>query len=114
MVKSRAIGNIFLVLFSVAVSVAVVEGFLAWRPEFQALAPDANFVFCAGQPQSAQPRKLSGWSAVPDSAYFEQKSEADGWAVYIYNANGFRDLLDSGDEHVIVLGQFLYQRSGRE
>jgi hypothetical protein len=45
-----------------------------------------------------------GWTAVPYSAFFVLRSEADGWTVYINNAYGFRDLYSSGDKHAIVLG----------
>ncbi|MGH6902277.1 MAG: hypothetical protein ACREIR_06010, partial [Geminicoccaceae bacterium] len=101
--------NLLLVALSVAFGVVVIEGFLMWRPEFQALVPFSNLVYCAGPPRLAQSHELFGWTAVPESAYFEQTSEADGWAVHIYNAEGFRDLFDSGDEHVIVLGDSFAQ-----
>jgi hypothetical protein len=101
--------NLLLVALSVAFGVIVIEGFLMWRPEFQAMVPFSNLVYCAGPPRLAQSHELFGWTAVPDSAYFEQTSEADGWAVHIYNAEGFRDLFDSGDQHVIVLGDSFAQ-----
>ena len=104
MVRSRTMKNILLVALSVAFSVVVMEGFLIWKPEFQAVAPVPDRVFCAGPPGRMERHELFGWTEVPNSAYFEQTSEADGWAVHIYNADGFRDLYDSGDEHVIVLG----------
>jgi len=109
MVKGRAVRNASLVILSVAISVVAIEGFLMWRPKFQALVPFSDLVFCAGPHSLAQSHELFERTAVPDSAYFEQTSEADGWAVHIYNAEGFRDLFDSGDEHVIVLGDSFAQ-----
>ena len=96
-IRSWALNNILLVTLSLAFSVVVIEGFLMSRPEFQALVPSPNRVFCAGPPQAGRPHEIFGWTAVPNSAYFEQTSEADGWAVHIYNADGFRDLFDSGN-----------------
>jgi hypothetical protein len=103
-VRSRAMKNILLVILSLALSIVVIEGFLVWKPEFQAAVPFDRRVFCDGPPGRMERHELFGWTEVPNSAYFEQQSEADGWAVHIYNADGFRDLFDSGDEHVIVLG----------
>jgi hypothetical protein len=108
-IRSWALKNVLLVTLSLAFSVVVIEGFLKWRPDFQALVPFSNLVFCAGPPQVARPHEVFGWTAVPNSAYFEQTSEADGWAVHIYNADGFRDPFDSGNEHVIVLGDSFAQ-----
>jgi hypothetical protein len=104
MVRSRAMNNILLVVLSSALGIVVIEGFLMWNPEFQALAPVPDRVFCAGPPGRMERHELFGWTEVPNSAYFERTSDADGWAVHIYNADGFRDLYDSGAEHVIVLG----------
>jgi GDSL-like Lipase/Acylhydrolase family len=108
-IRSWTLNNILLVALSLAFSVVIIEGFLMWRPEFQALVPFPNRVFCAGPPQAGWPHETFGWTAPPNSAYFEQTSEADGWAVHIYNAGGFRDLFDSGNEHVIVLGDSFTQ-----
>jgi hypothetical protein len=109
MARRQAMKNLLLVALSVVFSVAAIEGFLKWRPEFQALVPFSELVYCAGPPQLAQAHDLFGWTAVPESAYFELTSEADGWAAHIYNADGFRDLFDSGDQHVIVLGDSFAQ-----
>jgi hypothetical protein len=108
-IQSSALKNVLLVTLSLAFSVAVIEGFLMWRPDFQALVPFSNRVVCAEPPQPGRPHEIFGWTAAPNSAYFEQTSEADGWAVHIYNADGFRDLFDSGNEHVIVLGDSFTQ-----
>jgi hypothetical protein len=108
-IRSSALKSVLLVTLSLAFSVLAIEGFLIWRPEFQALVPFSNQVFCAGPPQRGRPHENFGWTAAPNAAYFEQTSEADGWAVHIYNADGFRDLFDSGNEHVIVLGDSFTQ-----
>ena len=39
---------------------------------------------------------------IPGSVYFEHNGER--WSIYLNNEQGFRDVFDSGDEHVIVLG----------
>ena len=33
--------------------------------------------------------EIFGWTEVPNHTYFEQQTEADGWAVHIYNLRGF-------------------------
>lgn len=96
--------SVLLVVLSVTFGIIIVEGFLVWRPEFQALDPSPDYLFCAGPSERGMPHELFGWIAPPESAFFERKSEADGWAVHIRNADGFRDLFNSGTEHVIVLG----------
>jgi hypothetical protein len=104
MEKNQAIKNVLLIFLSATFSLAIIEGFLAWRPELQARRPFEDFVFCAGAPQEGQSHDLFGWTAVPEGAYFVEKNDADGWVVYINNAEGFRDLYDSGSQHTIVLG----------
>jgi hypothetical protein len=73
--------NALLVVLSVALSVGAIEGFLRWRPEFQAAVPFGRRVVCDGPPGRMERHELFGWTEVPNSAYFEQMSEADGWAV---------------------------------
>jgi hypothetical protein len=96
--------NVLAVFVSLAFSVAAIEAFLIWRPEYQALVPFSEFVVCAGPARLVRPHELFGWTAAPESVYYEQTSEADGWAAHAYNADGFRDLFDSGAEQAIVLG----------
>jgi hypothetical protein len=96
--------NLLLAALSVICGLVLIEGFLILWPQYQALAPTASYVFCAGPHRTGQPHELFGYTAVPESAYFEQKSEADGWAVHIYNSDGFRDTFNSGEKHVVVLG----------
>ena len=44
-----------------------------------------------------RPHEIFGWTEAPNHSYFEQQSEADGWAAHIYNPMGFRDLFELRD-----------------
>ena len=96
--------SILLVVLSTAFSLLVIEGFLKWQPQFQAPSPLERFVSCAGSTSRMRAHEIFGWTEAPNHSYFEQQTEADGWAVHIYNPMGFRDLFDSGTDNVIVLG----------
>ena len=104
MVRNGVTHSILLVILSTVFSLFVVEGFLKWQPQFQAPTPLERFVSCAGSTSRIRAHKIFGWTEVPNHTYFEQQTEADGWAVHIYNAEGFRDLFNSGTDNVIVLG----------
>jgi hypothetical protein len=104
MVKPEAARGMLLVVLSTMMSLLALEAFLKWRPQFQAPAQYERVVFCGASASRVREHDLFGWTEVPDNAYFEQQSEADGWAVHAYNSAGFRDLYDSGNENVIVLG----------
>jgi hypothetical protein len=104
MARSGVTSSILLIGLSIAFGLLVVEGLLKWQPQFQAPTPVARLVSCTGLANRMREHEIFGWTEVPNHAYFEQQSEADGWAVHIYNSLGFRDLFDSGIENAIVLG----------
>lgn len=96
--------NLLLVVLSSTVAIALIELLLVLQPGLQAENPPEAYVFCEGPPRRLRPHVVLGATEAPGSAYFERKTEADGWAVHIYNEAGFRDLFNTGSEHVIVLG----------
>lgn len=102
--KSHAVQSVVLIVLSAAFGLLMIDGFLMWRPELQAQLPLQDLVSCDGPPREGQAHARFGWTAVPGSAFFAQKSEADGWTVHINNSDGFRDLYDHGGNHAIVLG----------
>jgi hypothetical protein len=83
---------------------ALVEAFLYLAPEYQAGEPTARVVFCTEPAHERAPSARFGETATPGSVYFRSESEADGWYLRAYNDAGFRDLLDTGDEHVLMIG----------
>ena len=83
---------------------ALAEAFLYLMPEFQAGEPPPEVVFCKGPDHERQRSALFGETAVPNSVNFRRESEADGWYLRAYNGAGFRDLLDTGNENIVVLG----------
>jgi hypothetical protein len=104
MIEREATRGILLVVLSATMSLLAVEAFLKWQPQLQAPAQYERLVFCGVSTGRVREHELFGWTEAPGNAYFEQQSEADGWAVHIYNSAGFRDLFNSGTENVIVLG----------
>jgi hypothetical protein len=96
--------SILLVVLSTAFSLLVIEGFLKWQPQFQAPSPLERVVSCDEPASRMREHEIFGWTEAPNHSYFEQQTEADGWAAHIYNPMGFRDLFDSGTDNVIVLG----------
>ncbi len=95
-----------LTLFGVAslFSVALVETFLFLAPQYQVGEPIPARVFCEGQPPEQRASSRYGMIGSPKSVYFRRESEADGWYLRAYNEEGFRDLMNTGDENIIVLG----------
>jgi hypothetical protein len=104
MVRREATRGMLLVVLSTTIGLLAVEAFLKWQPQFQAPAQYERFVFCGASTGRVREHELFGWTEAPDNTYFEQQSEADGWAAHIYNSDGFRDLYNSGNQNVIVLG----------
>jgi hypothetical protein len=89
MVRREATRGILLVVMSTTISLLAVEAFLKWRPQFQAPAQYERFVFCGASTSRVREHQLFGWTEAPNNAYFEQQSEADGWATHIYNPTDF-------------------------
>ncbi|MEZ5932835.1 MAG: hypothetical protein R3F54_12905 [Alphaproteobacteria bacterium] len=83
---------------------ALVEVFLYLAPDYQAGEPIARVVFCTEPAHEREPSARFGEIATPASVYYRSESEADGWYLRAYNGDGFRDLLDTGGENVIVIG----------
>ena len=94
------------VLFGVAslFGVALIEAFLVLAPQYQAGEPIPKRIFCEGHPPEQRPSARYGMIGAPKSIYFRRESEADGWYLRAYNEEGFRDLMNTGDENIIVLG----------
>ena len=100
----RMFKNIFLLGCTCLVIAAMFEIFLFVAPQFQTSEPIAATVFCEGQAPEQRPSDRFGRTGVPNAVYFRRESEADGWNLRAYNRDGFRDLLDTGDENVLILG----------
>lgn len=83
---------------------ALIEAFLFLVPEYQAGEPLAENVFCEGHAPVQRPSALYGKIGVPNGLYFRRESEADGWYLRAYNEDGFRDLMNTGSENVVILG----------
>lgn len=84
--------------------VALIEAFLFMAPEYQAGEPPAKTVFCEGHAPEQRLSARYGKIGVPNGVYFRRESEADGWYLRAYNAAGFRDLMNTGSENVVILG----------
>lgn len=95
--------NAGVVLASVLVAVALMEGFLRLFPSLQ-VQQDGVYVFCSAEQHRHQPHATFGYTEVPGQVYFEKSSTADPWSFVRINAAGFRDNFDDGQEQVIVLG----------
>jgi hypothetical protein len=102
--RATMLRNALLVFLSSVVAISLIELLLVLEPGLQAENPPETHVFCEGPPRRLRPHIVLGATEAPDSAYFERKTEADGWAVHIYNEDGFRDVFNTGNRHVIVLG----------
>src|SRR5918995_1300705 len=96
--------NALLGVLSSVVAISLIELLLVLQPGLQAENPPEAHIFCEGPPRNLRSDVVLGATEAPNSAYFERKTEADGWAVHIYNEAGFRDIFDTGGKHVIVLG----------
>lgn len=66
--------------------------------------PEPDHVFCTGPSERKQFHPLFGFVEIPGSRYLERRSRPDGWALHEHNDLGFRDVFDTGDQHVLVLG----------
>jgi SGNH hydrolase-like domain, acetyltransferase AlgX len=93
--------NGLLIVGSVAVALLAFELLLWARPDLRA-ASGPRFVFCQGSSQRYQQDRVFRKAEIPGSVYFENTGER--WSIHSNNDRGFRDLFDSGDEHVIILG----------
>ena len=96
--------NLVLACFTLAFGFALIEAFLYLAPSYQAGEQLAKVVFCTEPAHERQVDARFGETATPKSVYFRRESEADGWYLRAYNDEGFRDLLDTGDENVLIFG----------
>jgi hypothetical protein len=94
--------NVLLVIGSVVAAFIAFELLLSARPDLQAAKPSREFVFCEGDPQRYREDPVFRKAEVPNSIYFEHNGER--WSIHLNNERGFRDVFDSGDQHVIILG----------
>ena len=93
--------NALLVIGSIVMVLIAFELLLSARPELRAADAVLQFVYCEGD-RNYQQHPVFRKTEIPDSIYFENTGE--GWSIYENNHLGFRDIFDSGDRHVIVLG----------
>ncbi len=96
--------NLALLGFTSLLGLMMVEAFLYVMPQYQAGEPQPEFVFCQGVESTSRPSERFGRTEIPNSAYFRRESEADDWYLRAYNGEGFRDLLNTGSDNVIILG----------
>lgn len=101
--------NLILACFTLAFGFALIETFLYLVPSYQAGEPLAEVVFCTQPAHERQADARFGETATPKSIYFRRESEADGWYLRAYNEDGFRDLLDTGSENVLIFGDSLIE-----
>ena len=94
--------NLLLAIGSVLVALAAFEVLLMARPDLRAGKASPDFVFCEAAGQRYQQHPVFRKAEIPGSIYFENTGE--GWSIHINNHRGFRDVFDSGEQHVIVLG----------
>jgi hypothetical protein len=94
--------NVLLAVASVVAALVALELLLAARPDLRADNASPKFVFCQGDRQRYQQDPVFRKAEIPGSIYFEDNGE--GWSIHLNNERGFRDIFDSGDQHVIVLG----------
>jgi hypothetical protein len=94
--------NVLLAIGSVAVALIAFELLLSARPDLRADNASPKFVFCQGDTQRYRQDAVFRKSEIPGSIYFENNGE--GWSIHQNNTRGFRDIFDSGDQHVIILG----------
>lgn len=94
--------NALLAIASLVVAVVVLELVLEARPDLRVHNDSPEFVFCEGASQRYHQDPLFRKAEVPGSIYFENNGV--GWSIHINNERGFRDVFDSGQQHVIVLG----------
>ncbi len=78
---------------SCLIAVLACEGFLYLMPGLQPLGTERRH-HCVG-PE---------FKDAPDSIFFETKHEAEGWKLHINNAEGFRDIFDTGEIGIVALG----------
>ncbi|MGI9420442.1 MAG: hypothetical protein ACR2RA_21690 [Geminicoccaceae bacterium] len=103
------IKNLLLLGCACLVAAALTEAFLFVAPWYQAGEPVAELVFCEGEEPEQRPDERFGRTGVPNGVYFRRESEADGWNLRAYNEDGFRDLIDTGDENVLILGDSFFE-----
>lgn len=96
--------NCLLLSFVCLLCGALIEAFLFLVPEYQAGEPLPEIFFCKGHAPEQQLSGLYGKTGVPNGVYFRRESEADSWYLRAYNEDGFRDLMNTGSENVIILG----------
>lgn len=78
---------------SCAVALLLCELLLYLAPDLQPLGAERR-MYCVG-PE---------YKDAPGSLFFETQHEAEGWKLHINNAEGFRDIFDTGEVSVIALG----------
>ncbi|NJO38702.1 MAG: SGNH/GDSL hydrolase family protein [Rhizobiales bacterium] len=98
------IKNFLLLCCTALFGFALVEAFLYLVPSYQAGEPIAQVVFCTEPAHERMPNARFGETATPSSVYYRSESEADGWYLRAYNDQGFRDLMNTGAENVVILG----------
>jgi hypothetical protein len=105
------LANALLVVLSVCVVVAGVEGVLrlglvetsADYPKMTVCTPDGPREAAGSQTQfEFHPRY--GWRGEPGSEFVLKQTMTDDWDRYTHNDRGFRDTVDSGDRSIVFLG----------
>ena len=94
--------NALLAIASLFVAVVAFELVLEARPELRMHNDSPEFVFCQGASQRYRQHPVFRKTEIPGSTYFENNGEQ--WSIHINNDRGFRDVFDSGQQHVIILG----------
>lgn len=60
--------------------------------------------YCKGPASRSRFHPQYGWTRHPGSIFLKKGGDFDDWSLYKYNEEGFRDVYNSGQKNVLVLG----------
>ncbi|NHN46557.1 SGNH/GDSL hydrolase family protein [Halostella sp. JP-L12] len=107
--------NLALIFMSITVAFAGLEAGLRAGVVPYDRSVSSEDIHCSGPDDLHQFHPEYGWTLSPNATYLRHWKKPDGEdARYLYttNSEGFRDTYDSGDRHVIVVGDSFTEGAG--